>query len=209
MRGKLAFTLAFLLCGCGDQIGETILGTGQLRAEAEPDRAEAEMRALMRADAPRMVLRIPQHGLAVTLLAAGTREGVVRWRDTENAQILTREGMVIATRGLGDDLMAVQADGALALILAGAEGQVTRLHRHLDGEDRIEIHSWVCDIAPQGHDTVRIAETTRLEALLVTESCHGPRGTFSNRYWLREGRILQSWQFAGSALGQMHLLFLP
>lgn len=209
MVGRIVVLACVLLAGCGPGTSDRLMRLGGVTRGTVPGTDPAGVQALIDAGAPRMVLRIPARALAVTLLGDGPRDGVLRWRGTDNAQILTRDGMIVGTRGLAHDLMTVEAGALTAMILSGTAGQDQRIHRLLDGEDGMEIQSWVCDIAPAGSATVRVGETETVTALKITETCHGPRGDFTNTHWTRGGRIIQSHQYAGPDLEHLQILFLP
>lgn len=213
---RLIFALSLLLAACSQGQPATVQSALAFAAgEAAPALAAlqqpAEMQALIAADAPRLILRLPAHQRASTLLLAGERAGVKRWRSADNVQIYTREGLVIGTRGLGFDLMTTSTSPeAAAAITAALPGQLTRLHRLPDGSGALQLQGWICDILPRGSETIRLSEHRSAATLRVEERCHGPDGGFSNHYWLRGGKIVQSWQqiSARSRLGQLQLLFL-
>ncbi|SED91515.1 YjbF family lipoprotein, partial [Rhodobacter sp. 24-YEA-8] len=68
------------------------------------------------AGAARLIVRIPKTGQSALLHEAGARDGVRRWQASDNVQIYTRDGMIIGTRGLGNDLMSADTGAAAALI---------------------------------------------------------------------------------------------
>lgn len=174
----------------------------------------AQMRQLLKdPKRAKMVLRMPSRKLAVTLLEANLRDGVRLWRGTDNAQILTKEGIIIGTRGFGSDLISTDT-GDLAQILArGQSGQISRIHRLLDGNNKIMIAAWICDLTPAGHENLRLGPDVRVSALRIEEDCTGPRGDFINQWWVVNGQVVQAWQYAGPppelGPGQMRLMFLP
>lgn len=200
---------AFALVSCGDsergaanhllaQASGPIIGT-----EA------AEFQRLIDSGAPLAVVRFLDQGMAASLLKAGERAGVVRWRSSDNVQIYTRSGMIIGTRGLGSDLMTADTSEVAAALFGGRSGQVVRVHRVLDGQDNLKIQSYVCDIVPFGPETIRTGETRTTATMRVDEDCHGPNDDFTNHYWLTGGRILQSDQQISAAIGSIQILFLP
>lgn len=172
-----------------------------------PASEDAELQALVHS-APRALAQLPDHDLTAVLLLAGQRAGVERWRTADRIDIYIRQGMVIGTRGLGDDLMDLDEGGATAMILGRTRGRVTRFYRGLDGESRTLIRAYVCDIAPQG-ETMVAREGGAVAAFLVQESCQGPRDAFVNQYWLRGGTLLQSVQNLATSAGALHLYHLP
>ncbi len=212
MRAVWILMLA-LLAGCAvapELPGKLLRAATGDAAQAPVSRDEAELAHLLANPAtPKVVMRIPAQGVAVSLLLEGERDGVQRWRTTDNVQIHTRKGLILGTRGLGHDLMTVDTGAAATLIAAEADGQIVRMHRVLTGDDSLELQSWVCDIQPGARARLRVGEAAWAETRILRETCHGPRGGFENRHWVASGVIRQSWQYAGPELGVIQLLFLP
>ncbi|MDZ4309642.1 MAG: YjbF family lipoprotein [Cypionkella sp.] len=174
------------------------------------DTAPNQMARLAAVGAPAAGIWMLTTDVASRLLAEGMRDGVTRWRSLENTQIYTRDGMIIGTRGLGFDLITADPGDAVKLILTAGTGQTIRIHRVLDGEDRLVIRAFVCDIAPVGIETIyKDAAGNPVQALRVDEICHGPSGNFRNHHWLRNSRIDQTIQFVGPEIGRIQLRFLP
>lgn len=192
------------LAGCSGQ-GVLQRFAGPVPGVSGPE----ELDALARAGAPQMIVRMPDRGIASTLRLAETRNGVQAWRALDNVQIYIRDGIIIGTRGLGNDLMTADTGPAADLIRRGQAGRITRIHRMLDGEDRLEIRSWICDITPVGPEPVRTGEDSHVTALRVDETCHSPRGGLTNRHWVLNGAILQSEQVFSQNPGRILVLFLP
>lgn len=210
MRIFAALGALFLAAGCAaltDRALNRIEG-------ADPGVDTDEMNRLQAEGAARMILRIAKFDHAVTLLEAGARDGVRRWRGTDNAQIYTKDGIIIATRGLGlEDLMSADTGGAAGAITraaaSGAGAQITRIHRLPDGEERLAIRSYICDVTPGQPERIRVGETQWIMATQVTETCHSPGGGFLNRHWVAHGQIVQSIQNFAPEAGSLDILFLP
>lgn len=195
-----------LVSACGQTTGQQVLNSvvgGPLGTD--PD----EMRQLEREGAPRVVVRLLDRGQASTLHLAGERDGAMRWRSLDNVQIYTRDGLIIGSRGLSFDLMTADTGRAAQIIALGGSGQVTRINRLLDGEGRIAIRTYACDIAPVATETIRIGETETATALRLDETCRSPRGDLINRHWVVGNRILQTEQVFSPDLGRLLLVFLP
>lgn len=211
MRGAgktLSLIAALILSGC--VAGGTVSRAVTRLSGPQIGTAPEQMARLSAAGAPAAGVWMLTTGIASRVVAEGSRDGVIRWRSLENTQIYTRDGMIIGTRGLGHDLMTADPGGAAGLILAAGTGQTTRIHRVLDGEDRLVIRAFVCDIAPVGMESIyKDAAGAPVQALRVDELCYGPSGDFKNHHWLRNGRIEQTIQFVGPEIGRIQLRFLP
>jgi hypothetical protein len=100
-----------------------------------------------------------------------------------------RDGIVVSSRGLGNDLMSAEVTGVLDAIRAG-EGSALRRHRYLDGENQEVIDRFTCDYSrPED------------PAGTVIERCRGSDQGFTNSYALdQDGRITLSNQWISPGL---------
>lgn len=197
--------LALSLAGCGSNLP---IRTLERLTGAPPGVKQDEMQHLVAAGADRLILRLPQQNMSSLLLEAGNRDGVRRWRTLDNVQIYTKDGQIIGTRGLGHDLMSADI-GTAELIAAGRAGQGIRIHRALDGEDRLEIRSYVCDVRTMGQERIQVDEAKWMMTLRVDEICHSPRGGMENRHWVADGRVIRSISTFSDPIGPLELVFMP
>lgn len=163
---------------------------------------------LIASGAPRLAIYLVDRGGSVLMVKAGERDGVARWRSADNIQFYLRDGIVIGTRGLGFDLMTADSGNAAAIVAQGRSGRITRVHRHLNGEGRMTIRSYVCDITPGETETVRIPDAPSVQARRIEEACHSPAGNFKNVYWTQGGRLVQTRQFIDDGVGRAQIIFL-
>lgn len=125
------------------------------------------------------------------------------WRTQDDASLATRGGVLIATRGLGGDVLS----SAVAL-RATAPGPVTgervQYIRALDNKElRLALTCTVTDLGPAGIEIVGRRHATRH----LRERCEGGGGSVVNDYWVdsRAGLIWQSRQWAGPQIGYLRL----
>ncbi len=209
MTGRIFILLLIVLLGltaCSDQVRQTAL---QRLTGPTPGVQSEEVQRLVAADAPILIVRLLDRGTASSLLLAAERDRVQRWRALDNVQIYTRDGLIIGTRGLSFDLMTSDPGPAAAIIAAGQAGEVPRIDRLMDGNDRLQIRSYVCDIVPVGPEEIRTGERETTSTLRTDETCYNPRGNVLNRYWVSAGRILQAEQTFSPDIGRVQILFLP
>lgn len=156
-------------------------------------------------DTPLIVAALEERGVSGVLVEAAARAGGVQvWTTVDNITFTTREGVLIGTRGSGDDLMSVDVAELLALLRSGRDGQAVRVNRRLNGDDTIVAESYLCEVAGQGPRTIDIDDHA-IDSRLVAESCHGPRESFENLYWLAAGRVIQSKQWIGPKSGTVSM----
>lgn len=167
--------------------------------------APEDIAVLMRQNAPRMILRLPDLARETTLLQSEERGGIAFWRSLDNVQIMTRQGVVIASRGLGDDLMALSAEGLIRNLGKGVGGSHTRTEHRLSGEGRDEASVFSCTLSAGPQEWVQVGQNRMTKARVLTEACQGPKGNRINRYWRAAGAAVQSDIDMGPKIGRMTL----
>ena len=102
--------------------------------------------------------------------------------------------ILVATRGLGEDLLAADVRGLRAAIAAG-QGATRRTHDMIGDLDQIVSETFDCIVATEGREMVNLG-VREVSATKVTETCLGPRTGFTNTYWLDgSGAVVSSLQF--------------
>ncbi len=104
------------------------------------------------------------------------------------------DGILVATRGLGEDLLAADVRGLRAALAAGG-GTTRRTHDMIGDLDQIVSETFDCVVATEGAEPVNLG-IREVQATRLTETCRGPRTGFTNTYWIDgSGRIVSSLQF--------------
>lgn len=125
-------------------------------------------------------------------LALVQQNGSMRTYMTSGSQaVILQDGMLIATKGLGNDLSAADVQQSAAMIRAGRSGQVKRVMYYLTGEGVERPLPLTCQIGPGP------------KAGVMAESCEGSGARFENHYLVQNGQITVSQQWIGPALGSM------
>lgn len=105
----------------------------------------------------------------------------------EEALIL-RNGMLVGTRGLGNDLSSVDAQTE-TLVRNGQSGSGQRIMRYFSGDGLERPLDFTCTTAPGP------------KAGVLTESCEGHGARFQNSYMPQGGQLPVSRQWMGPKLG--------
>ena len=151
----------------------------QLAAALTPDR-------LAQIGVPLILVDLEGKGIAAVMAEEGRNAGVVTYLDATRVALQLRDGIVVGTRGLGNDMMTTDVGAVLAVWSAG--GAASRVHRSLDGENRLIATEYTCTLTRAGQT--------------VTEDCSGPTGSFTNSYTLDPtGKPRASRQYLGAANG--------
>jgi hypothetical protein len=133
---------------------------------------------------------------------------IVVWRSEDNATLALRSGVLVATRGLGDDLLSASAP-----VANGQGGPVTGGARRyqirgLDNGSRSLVMG--CTLVDLGAEQVEIVEL-RHATRHLQERCEGGSGAAGtlvvNDYWVDSGsgRVWKSRQWAGPTIGYLRI----
>jgi len=203
MKRKIITALATLavLSSCGSrQSEESVLGpiAQSLIGFTQPASTPASMEDIRRQVTPQvrqrfrhtslMIAQLESNDRASILVRKGENRDVETYFTPDNISISLQDGVLIATRGLGFDLMSADVSDTIAGLRRG--GRAVRIHRYLDGEDQIVIKSYICDYRGNAN---------------VTETCHGKDHTFENNYQMSAGQIIASRQWIGPHHGYIRL----
>lgn len=180
----LAGLVLVLLAGC-DRVSRTLDLTGTVAAvQAQPIGAD------------RLRVTLPATGAQATLAPVARKDDVTVWQTLDGITLSFREGVLVATRGLGADLMSADVDGTLSMLRGtGAAGHHPNIRSYLDGEDRTVFRSFQCR---------REEQPTTGPGRRIVERCASPDGGMTNTYRLDEaGEITTSRQWVSPAVAYM------
>ncbi len=192
MRHLLSLLMAAgLVAGCAEQ---PPLGT--LRAGLTPE---------IVATVENELLYIAVEGLQTesTVQPAERLNGVINWRTQNNAsEISTRNGVIVATRSLGDDLMTADVAGTIAALQGRDGGEYYPLfHTLLDGEYQPEFRSYQCIVESRAPETLTLFDES-FQVTRIAEICATPGRNVTNTYWVgQDGTVLRSRQWIGESVG--------
>jgi len=131
------------------------------------------------------------------------------WRTGDGAQVILRDGILIATRGLGNDVESADATAALDAVrsLTPLSGPHTLYVR--TGDNGVAAINLSCNTRSLGVEAIetgkRVSDTMRLQAI-----CTGGSYMIRNDYWVDPAdlTVRQSRQWAGPELGYMRTRLL-
>jgi len=198
VRPILGFALSamILFSGC-DQLTRITGLTGKVPA-SEPQVIGPEL----------MRVSIPAIEAEATLGPVARQDGVTVWQTLDGITLSFRGGSLIATRGLGDDLMSADVAGRLEMLRnsrvssASEGGYYPHIRSYLDGEDRTVFRSYQCRrVVPTESDTESNGDS---ELRRIEELCVSPTDRFTNVYWLDpNGAVIRSRQWISPTLEHM------
>jgi hypothetical protein len=147
--------------------------------------------------APIMRVTIPNRGIDTLVSPRETKGDVTTWESAEGFTFTFRSGVLIATRGLGPDLMsaAVPSPGQLA-----SGGATRRSYFYTWENDANQRRDYSCVAQNQGQQAVTIYGRSHATRHIV-ETCTRESGRLANEFWVEGGSIRQSKQWISPLAG--------
>ncbi|OZA04916.1 MAG: hypothetical protein B7Y02_16015 [Rhodobacterales bacterium 17-64-5] len=221
LRSGLAAALSLgLLAGCGNdpaaQDARQTLPSARMFTEAftrtfapnaakpaDPAAVAAVRQGLEQAGTPVVLVRVARFGYANLMGPYGQNGAVTTWASNSSQTVALQDGILVATRGFGPDLMSARVPD-LAQVRR-ASGYFHRGYAALDGADQSHLLEYDCTFAEAGRENIDVFGKT-YAARKVTESCEGPDMVFQNAYWFDQiGVLRQSDQHATAGLSTVRL----
>lgn len=188
MKSVILFCAAVLLSGCQPALLPSV------------DRASAPQTVTLDADflaGPRLQVQIASRGANALLTRGAINDDVETWFTVDNISLSFRDGVLVASRGLGFDLMAADTRGTLAALAGMGEDVYRRQMRYLTGDHHSTYLTAGCSMASAGPETVDGRRLERLE-----ESCQARQYEFTNLFWRdQNGSVVKSRQWLSPEIG--------
>lgn len=173
-------------CGLGGKAIAPVAGmlTGAMPASA----------VSMPKEGPKITVTLTFRNIRFPMRVLETEGDVTTWIASDGAQMETRNGMVIATRGFGQDLMSASVPTPAQLVRGTGSHQ--RVHFFLDGTDTTIRRDYACTVAPAtGGDGPAVAYH-------LTEACVADGRRVTNEYWIDgQLRVVKSKQWVSNHVG--------
>jgi len=147
--------------------------------------------------APVMRVDIPSRNARAQLSRVAVNKDVETWMAVDNISLSFRQGVLVASRGLGFDLMGADAQGTLNAFSGQGEEVYRRQMRYLSGDNHSTYLMAGCRMKTIG---IEVIDTQRLQRL--EETCKARQNDFTNIFWLNEtGDIVQFKQWLSPETG--------
>lgn len=197
MAIKALVAVAIMLGGCAVQTGPD---ADAIRNALTPSRLAA-------IKAPLLLVTAPETDLAATLVPVAQNGPVQTWRTGDGVQLSLHAGVIVATRGLGDDMMTSDATG-LRRALGSGGGTYSRKITRLDGDFGTQFETWHCTLRLLGRQTLSMP-LADIVTVQFEEECRGVNDGFTNQYALsRDGVVWASRQWVGPDVGYLQVSLL-
>lgn len=146
---------------------------------------------------PVMRIDIPSRNAKASLSRVAVNKDVETWLAVDNISLSFRQGVLVASRGLGFDLMGADAQGTLNAISGQGDEVYRHQMRYLSGDNHSTYLMAGCSMKSIGTVVVDAQRLQRLE-----ETCKARRNNFTNIFWLNGlGDIVQSRQWVSPEIG--------
>lgn len=211
MMYRASIAALLILAGCGPLANEQpIIQASRSLVGGDSDAGSIALDP--RRDLTReLIENTPNDLLLVAILsrdAAATAQPIASngtsqtWVTLDGVSFTFDNGMLIASRGLGDDLMGGDASESYQRLLAGG-GPAARLGDYLDGEDQIVRRLFQCDVTARGYEEIHIFERS-YDTHRFSEICRTETHEYENLYWVdAQGVIWQSRQWVSPMIGYL------
>lgn len=149
-----------------------------------------------------LAARLTGPGTLATMIPVGQNGPVVTWRSGDQVGLSLENGVLVATRGLGDDLMAADVADTLAMLRGNRVAtDYTRIHTYLDGEYQTRFLAFRCRQEVADQQQIEIIEQTH-QTTRIEESCFSPEQNMANTYWVgADGTVWKSRQWISPGVG--------
>ena len=166
-----------------------------------PDQEAIARSALASNAGPVMLLGIEATN-GVTAAGMVGENGKMRTYNTPSKQsLILRDGLIVGTRGFGNDVMSADVADVAALILARKAGSAKRTPRYLDGEGIERPLPLDCTVS-LGEAKNYSSAGTDWQTIQVAERCTAPNVDITNSYLVTSaGKIALSRQWIAPNLG--------
>jgi len=147
----------------------------------------------------------------IFVVPIGFNDGVETWIAPDNSTLSTRGGLVVATRGSGNDLMTAEVSGRLRMLKTGSTGGYDVFMTYLNPEGEEVLRTFYCEVVSRTpNQEINQRDGRRLLLTQVAERCTSPGIETQNLYWVdRSGTIYVSRQWIGGALGALDIATMP
>lgn len=154
-----------------------------------------------------IVAQIEATGTHAAMGEYGRNGTALTFATAQRTTLTIDRGIVVATRGFGDDLMSSEPDAAARLIFARQAGEADRVWRYLDGESIERPLPMTCVIRPGEARQITFAGSSHATRK-VSETCETGPLAVENVYWVDQGgKIILSRQWVGPNMGYVSIQF--
>lgn len=202
---------ALTLTGCSSDPAQQALVKQALRPQDTRAPAPAFV-ALANSGAPMLILSIEARDQAYAQFAqqSTNARGEESWISGDNLSLGLQDGVIIASRGFGGDMMSADVT-RIAPLITGRQGGISEhFLSHLNGNDEVEISAFRCEVTRRGARDVDLGSYVAKTSLMISQ-CRNGDTAFKNLYWVEDssGQVVQSKQWISPYIGMVSIRVIP
>lgn len=187
-RLALAITITLFLSNCAQFAGQGSRGQAVVVTPNASDVLSISVPAL----------RLQDYATPV----ARTRD-ITTWQTSNKIGFSFEDGVIVSTRGLGNDLMGADVTQSISATRGGAKTWVPRINGYIDGEYQSYFMAFQCRKTGRVSEQITLGDR-RISSTLTTETCVNDERQIENHYWRNSnGLMLKSRQWISPAVGYM------
>ncbi|MEO0356704.1 MAG: YjbF family lipoprotein [Pseudomonadota bacterium] len=144
-------------------------------------------------NAPIWVVTLEETGDLATIVQSAQNGPITTFQGADSVSVSFANGVVVATRGFGDDLMQSDMRGVVRGLQQGG-GRYDKDMSYLDGQNQLETLRFQCTLVSQANEKIEILGKSHQTRRFV-ETCEHTDRQVTNRYWLENGKVVRSYQW--------------
>ena len=152
---------------------------------------------------------IPDREAWGSLTQVADNRGTITYFTRDGISVSMRRGVIVATRGLGEDLLGTSPRRVLSHLSSGSAGDYSRRLVFLDRTSDRDSLLLDCQFRPVGPEIITIARQ-QIPTLRYSETCFGAEEVVRNTFWLSaaSGETVQASQWVSSDVGYLNTYLL-
>ncbi len=189
------FSITFLLSCSSDEIIKSerkdyfSIYKNLLRGDTDKNSIENQLakqnkdsKWLAKFNQPIVLISSEDERVHATLVALGNNQEKLTWVSADGISFTFDNGILIATRGYTQDLMAL-SHTTLKTMFKKIQKDYNKTHRYLNGENDHDDITFICKLSKEVNHNLKILEYS-IMADKFTESCKSPNYSYENEYYL-------------------------
>lgn len=148
---------------------------------------------------PLLFFELIETGQQAIMSLTGRNGDVVTWSTADGKSISLQDGVLVATRGFGFDLMSADVSGTIAALNGGGR-EYQRFASYLDGQNTSVVRSFSCVMTGPVNETINSFGRAVVVKRWV-EECSSLAGEVSTEFRLADGEVWRTNQLVSGIVG--------
>lgn len=160
---------------------------------------------LAQVQVPVLWIEVEKNGSVGSAIPIGVNRDLITWTTANAATLLTKDGVLFGTRGLGPDLLTAETEALRAALATRSSARYERKFRFIGGDESLRVDRYFCELENDGAAVREVLEL-RFETTQMRETCFALNSEheFRNIYWIgAEGTIWDSRQWVSPDAGSL------